>query len=592
MQALSVGWLLAIADDGKLADIDGATLDLSHGVPAEAFAQYDGVVAGTARVGGVEVAIFAQEPTYKGGSMGLTHTKRLERLVSVAVERKLPLIGLYDSGGVRVQEGGGSLEEASALVGKLLKARDVVPVINAVMGTITGAATYSASLGNVLVMLKGRSRMFVWGPGVAKAETGVEVGMDELGGTDVHSTNGAASLVVADERECMELLKVLVGYLSGRPGEAVGPSSAGGEGAMGIIRSTFDGGSFIEFRSSYARSLITGLARLGGRTVGVVASNREVLRGFLDVDSCRKLSRFASMCNSLRIPMVTFLDCPGVYPAPEQERSGIITASGEAIKELLKRVDIEVIAAELRVGVKDESSVQKKQEMLKRLRVVESFREREGGTVNKPEWMVLDVIPVIPPELRPLVPLEGGRFATSDLNDLYRRVINRNNRLKKLIELKAPDVIIRNEKRILQEAVDALFDNGRRGRVLRGANNRPLKSLSDTLKGKQGRFRQNLLGKRVDYSGRSVIVVGPELKLHQCGLPSKMALELFKPFIMRKLVQKDVVYNIKKAKTLVEQESAEVWAVLEEVVQEHPVMLNRAPTLHRLGIQAFEPILV
>ena len=333
MQAPSAGWLLAIADDGKLADLDGVTLDLSHGVPAEAFAQYDGVVAGTARVGGVEVAVFAQEPTYKGGSMGLTHTKRLERLVSVAIEKKLPLIGLYDSGGVRVQEGGRSLEEASALVGKLLKARDVVPVINAVMGTITGAATYSASLGNVLVMLKGRSRMFVWGPGVAKAETGVEVGMDELGGTDVHSVNGAASLVVADERECTELLKVLVGYLGGMPGAAVGPSSARGEGAMGIIRSTFDGGSFIEFRSSYGRSLITGLARLGGRTVGVVASNGEVLRGFLDVDSCRKLSRFASMCNSLRIPMVTFLDCPGVYPAPEQERSGIITASGEAIKE-------------------------------------------------------------------------------------------------------------------------------------------------------------------------------------------------------------------------------------------------------------------
>ena len=206
--------------------------------------------------------------------------------------------------------------------------------------------------------------------------------------------------------------------------------------------------------------------------------------------------------------------------------------------------------------------------------------------------MILEVIPVIPPELRPMVQLDGGRFATSDLNDLYRRVINRNNRLKRLLALNAPDIIIRNEKRMLQEAVDALFDNSKKKRVVKGAANRPLKSLSDMLKGKQGRFRQNLLGKRVDYSGRSVIVVGPELKLHQCGLPSKMALELFKPFIMRKLVQKDVVYNIKKAKTLVEQESPEVWAVLEEVVQEHPVMLNRAPTLHRLGIQAFEPILV
>ena len=206
--------------------------------------------------------------------------------------------------------------------------------------------------------------------------------------------------------------------------------------------------------------------------------------------------------------------------------------------------------------------------------------------------MILDVIPVIPPELRPLVPLDGGRFATSDLNDLYRRVINRNNRLKKLIELKAPDVIIRNEKRMLQEAVDALFDNGRRGRVLRGANNRPLKSLSDTLKGKQGRFRQNLLGKRVDYSGRSVIVVGPELKLHQCGLPKKMALELFKPFIYNKLEERGLVATIKQAKEMVEQQRPEVWDVLEEVIREHPVLLNRAPTLHRLGIQAFEPVLV
>ena len=235
-----------------------------------------------------------------------------------------------------------------------------------------------------------------------------------------------------------------------------------------------------------------------------------------------------------------------------------------------------------------ETSAQKKLKFAKRLKVVDAFRKSS----NKPEWMILDVIPVIPPELRPLVPLDGGRFATSDLNDLYRRVINRNNRLKKLMELKAPDVIIRNEKRMLQEAVDALFDNGRRGRVLRGANNRPLKSLSDTLKGKQGRFRQNLLGKRVDYSGRSVIVVGPELKLNQCGLPKKMALELFKPFIYNKLEERGLVATIKQAKEMVEKQVAEVWDVLEEVIREHPVLLNRAPTLHRLGIQAFEPVLV
>jgi DNA-directed RNA polymerase subunit beta' len=260
----------------------------------------------------------------------------------------------------------------------------------------------------------------------------------------------------------------------------------------------------------------------------------------------------------------------------------------EAIKELLKRVSVDRLAIEMREKMKTENSVQKKLKYAKRLKVVDSFRKSS----NRPEWMILDVIPVIPPELRPLVPLDGGRFATSDLNDLYRRVINRNNRLKKLIELKAPDVIIRNEKRMLQEAVDALFDNGRRGRVLRGANNRPLKSLSDTLKGKQGRFRQNLLGKRVDYSGRSVIVVGPELKLHQCGLPKKMALELFKPFIYNKLEERGLVATIKQAKEMVELQRPEVWDVLEEVIREHPVLLNRAPTLHRLGIQAFEPVLV
>ncbi len=260
----------------------------------------------------------------------------------------------------------------------------------------------------------------------------------------------------------------------------------------------------------------------------------------------------------------------------------------EAIKELLARVEVETLARELREAMRTETSQQKRLKFAKRLKVVDAFRK----SGNRPEWMILDVIPVIPPELRPLVPLDGGRFATSDLNDLYRRVINRNNRLKKLLDLKAPDVIVRNEKRMLQEAVDALFDNGRRGRVLRGSNNRPLKSLSDTIKGKQGRFRQNLLGKRVDYSGRSVIVVGPELKLHQCGLPKKMALELFKPFIYNKLEQEGLVSTIKAAKEMVEMERPEVWDYLEEVIQEHPVLLNRAPTLHRLGIQAFEPTLV
>ena len=260
----------------------------------------------------------------------------------------------------------------------------------------------------------------------------------------------------------------------------------------------------------------------------------------------------------------------------------------EAIKELLKRVEINELSIELRERMKTETSLQKKLKYSKRLKVVEAFRKSD----NKPQWMILDVIPVIPPELRPLVPLDGGRFATSDLNDLYRRVINRNNRLKKLMDLHAPEVIVRNEKRMLQEAVDALFDNGRRGRVLRGANNRPLKSLSDTLKGKQGRFRQNLLGKRVDYSGRSVIVVGPELKLHQCGLPKKMALELFKPFIYHRLEQTGHCTTIKQAKEMVEQQDPIVWDILEEVIKDHPVLLNRAPTLHRLGIQAFEPVLV
>jgi len=260
----------------------------------------------------------------------------------------------------------------------------------------------------------------------------------------------------------------------------------------------------------------------------------------------------------------------------------------EAIRELLRKVDINTQWDELHVKAKASASAALKKKYAKRLKVLEAFR-RSG---NKPEWMIMDVIPVLPPELRPLVPLDGGRFATSDLNDLYRRVINRNNRLKRLIELKAPGVIIRNEMRMLQEAVDALFDNGRRGRAIRGPNKRPLKSLSDMLKGKQGRFRQNLLGKRVDYSGRTVIVVGPELRLHQCGLPKKMALELFKPFIFHKLEERGAATTIKSAKRLVEKERPEVWDVLDEVIREHPVLLNRAPTLHRLGIQAFDPVLV
>src|SRR5207342_1386733 len=260
----------------------------------------------------------------------------------------------------------------------------------------------------------------------------------------------------------------------------------------------------------------------------------------------------------------------------------------EAIRELLRDMDLDSLARDLRAQMLGETSVQKRKKIVKRLKVIEAFLK----SGNQPEWMILEVVPVIPPELRPLVPLDGGRFATSDLNDLYRRVINRNNRLKRLMDLKAPEIIIRNEKRMLQEAVDALFDNGRRGRVITGPNNRPLKSLSDTLKGKQGRFRQNLLGKRVDYSGRSVIVVGPQLKLHQCGLPKKMALELFKPFIYNKLEERGLVATIKQAKEMVELQRPEVWDVLEEVIREHPVLLNRAPTLHRLGIQAFEPVLV
>ena len=259
----------------------------------------------------------------------------------------------------------------------------------------------------------------------------------------------------------------------------------------------------------------------------------------------------------------------------------------EAIQELLAEIDLEALSAKLREEMQTASG-QKKAKALKRLEVVEAFRL----SGNRPEWMILDVIPVIPPEIRPMVQLDGGRFATSDLNDLYRRVINRNNRLRKLLELGAPEIIVRNEKRMLQEAVDALIDNGRRGRPVTGPNNRALKSLSDMLKGKQGRFRQNLLGKRVDYSGRSVIVVGPELKLYQCGLPKEMALELFKPFVMERLVTTGIAHNVKSAKRMVERVKPEVWDILEGVIREHPVLLNRAPTLHRLGIQAFEPVLV
>src|SRR4030088_1187454 len=264
------------------------------------------------------------------------------------------------------------------------------------------------------------------------------------------------------------------------------------------------------------------------------------------------------------------------------------TIGAEAIREMLKALDLDKMQADLRAEIAGSDSDAKKKKLAKRLKIVEAFQQ----SGNRPEWMILTQVPVIPPDLRPLVPLDGGRFATSDLNDLYRRVINRNNRLKRLIELRAPDIIIRNEKRMLQEAVDALFDNARRRRVITGANKRPLKSLADMLKGKQGRFRQNLLGKRVDYSGRSVIVVGPELRLHQCGLPKKMALELFKPFIYSRLDAKGLSTTVKQAKKLVEKERPEVWDILDEVIREHPVLLNRAPTLHRLGIQAFEPVLI
>src|SRR5579872_5071696 len=264
----------------------------------------------------------------------------------------------------------------------------------------------------------------------------------------------------------------------------------------------------------------------------------------------------------------------------------------EALEELLRRLDLDQLSYDLRHQAANETSQQRKNEALKRLQVVEAFRDANEHIENKPEWMIVKIVPVIPPELRPLVPLEGGRFATSDLNDLYRRVIIRNNRLKRLIEIKAPEVILRNEKRMLQEAVDSLFDNSRKSNAVKAEGGRALKSLSDVLKGKQGRFRQNLLGKRVDYSGRSVIVVGPELKMHECGLPKDMAAELFKPFIIRKLIERGIVKTVKSAKKLVERKEAVVWDILENVLKGHPVLLNRAPTLHRLSIQAFQPKLI
>ncbi len=277
---------------------------------------------------------------------------------------------------------------------------------------------------------------------------------------------------------------------------------------------------------------------------------------------------------------------------PDHKDKFIAKIGGEAIHDLLMMVNVNKASSDLRKQVRQETSQQRKNEIIKRLRVIEAFKSREGAESNRPEWMVMSVVPVVPPDLRPLVPLEGGRFATSDLNDLYRRVIIRNNRLKKLIDIKAPDVILRNEKRMLQEAVDSLFDNSRKSVATPADGNRPLKSLSDNLKGKQGRFRQNLLGKRVDYSGRSVIVVGPELKLHECGIPKEMAVELFKPFIIRKLIEGEHAKTVKAAKRMVERKTEEVWPILEHIIQDHPILLNRAPTLHRLGIQSFQPLLI
>ena len=281
----------------------------------------------------------------------------------------------------------------------------------------------------------------------------------------------------------------------------------------------------------------------------------------------------------------------GNQQLPNDDPNKFVAMMGaEAIKLLLQEVDLDTMSYSLRDRASRETSQQRKSELLKQLNVVEAFRASQGK--NRPEWMVLDVVPVIPPELRPLVPLDGGRFATSDLNDLYRRVIIRNNRLKRLIEIKAPEVILRNEKRMLQEAVDSLFDNSRKSNAVKNESNRPLKSLSDSLKGKQGRFRQNLLGKRVDYSARSVIVVGPELKMHEMGIPKDMAAELYKPFIIRKLIERGIVKTVKSAKKIIDRKDPVIWGILENVIKGHPVLMNRAPTLHRLGIQAFQPKLI
>jgi DNA-directed RNA polymerase subunit beta' len=319
--------------------------------------------------------------------------------------------------------------------------------------------------------------------------------------------------------------------------------------------------------------------RPAARHAAQAARARAVFRGYIVIEpGLTPLEKFQLLTED------ELLDAQDEY-GEDAFTAGI---GAEAIRVHARNLDLEQERADLLEELATTKSELKPKKIIKRLKVVESFIE----SGNRPEWMILEVVPVIPPELRPLVPLDGGRFATSDLNDLYRRVINRNNRLKRLMELRAPDIIVRNEKRMLQEAVDALFDNGRRGRTITGANKRPLKSLSDMLKGKQGRFRQNLLGKRVDYSGRSVIVTGPELKLHQCGLPKKMALELFKPFIYARLDAKGLSMTLKQAKKWVEKERKEVWDILDEVIREHPVLLNRAPTLHRLGIQAFEPVLI
>ena len=311
--------------------------------------------------------------------------------------------------------------------------------------------------------------------------------------------------------------------------------------------------------------------------------------GVKEEDGCQKMDL---LTEEEYLNIVDSLPKENYLLSKDDPNKFIARMGAAAISELLSQIDLDQLSVDLRYKAANETSQQRKAEALKRLRVIESFRDSRQNIENRPEWMIVKMIPVIPPELRPLVPLDGGRFATSDLNDLYRRVIIRNNRLKRLLEIKAPDIIIRNEKRMLQESVDALFDNGRRGRVITGTGKRPLKSLAEMLKGKQGRFRQNLLGKRVDYSGRSVIVVGPKLKMHECGLPKDMAAELFKPFIIRKLIERGIVKTVKSAKKLVDTKEPVIWDILENVLVGHPVLLNRAPTLHRLGIQAFQPKLI